>query len=207
MLSRSFKKAYSNNSGLRAYVQNFAEYFSESLIPYLNELNVGSLKDQIDALQALFGLVYAISHLAFRSKDEKMLLFIKRKIFRKEFVEKLFVILRIVESEDAISDLAIKFLKNSINMFVNHPLQHEFLGVLTLIFDSLMIVRNTDNFHGSKRLINLLKLAHSLISRNKNLVANLHKTKSREIHTILETKLEIGNVIKSTTVGWIVRLT
>ena len=207
MTTRSFKKAYLTNSSLKAYVKNFAEYFSETLIPYLNELNVAVLKQNLDSIMALFNLIQAISHLAFKTKNEKMLLFIKRRIFRKEFVEKLFAILRVVESENAISDIVIKFLKKTIDMFVNHPLQHEFMSVLTLIFDSLMIVKNTDNFNGSSRLKNLLKLAHSLISRNKNLVANLHKTKSKELHTILETKLQINNVIKSTTVGWIVRLT
>jgi hypothetical protein len=78
---------------------------------------------------------------------------------------------------------------------------------MTLVFDSLMTASNTDNFSGSQRILNLLNLAHSLIIKNANLRASLRKTKQFEVQEMITNQVQLGNVIKSTTVGWIVKLT
>jgi hypothetical protein len=51
-----------------------------------------------------------------------MILLIKKKIFRVEFVEKIFTVVKIAEAENHVSDVVIKFLTLSNYMMANHPL-------------------------------------------------------------------------------------
>ena len=214
--SKSFKSLYPTSGLLRTFLANLAKFFAETLISYTNEISLAHIAERIRVIEAIMGLLTKITETAFSNKEEKLIAFIRQKIFKKAFIARIFAVLRVIDSHQAFTDLTIQFLLNTVEMMINHPLQQEFIQVLSFVFDSLLILKESDNFAGSSRLLNLLKLAHSLVTRNKvlssaRLAKSLKSIKMAEseprLRNLLEQKSVVCGVLKSTTVGWIVRLT
>lgn len=76
----------------------------------------------MELVLAMLSMLTSILEVCYWQKDEKMILLIKKKIFRVEFVEKIFTVVKIAEAENHVSDVVIKFLTLSNYMMANHPL-------------------------------------------------------------------------------------
>ena len=72
---------------LKAYVRNLAGYIESHLIPFLVEIHAGQIRERLQVVNGLMGLLKRITQLAFKTKDEQLILFIRKRIFTEIFVE------------------------------------------------------------------------------------------------------------------------
>lgn len=194
--SRSFKQSFMYSEDLRCFARSIIGYLETNLVPFFSELQVGQVRERISVVNRFMEILACSTHLAFKADDHKLITLIRNKIFCQIFVDKFLKIMRVVESSSAFTDSSLRFVRLTLEIMESHPLRSKFYEIVSFIFDSLMIVESSENFLGTARLNQLLKLAFALISKGRYLPKINEVTRSEDLSSIL----------KSTTVGWIVRL-
>lgn len=209
--SEPFCAKYRNDSDLKNFVKSICVYYSETVVSFIEELNLGHVKEYIPVINSLLGIITAVCALLERTKEQKIRNFISKKIFRKTFLKRLEDITRVIESTDAFSTTMIRFVSQTIEMFEDGDIEEHYVSILTYLFDSLLITKNDDNFLGVHQIKLLLKLAHKLIVKNRFRMANIMSIgDKRRIEEEMSSRKNYSlktKILKSTTIGWIVRLT
>ena len=174
LTSKQFKTSFITSGEAREFVFSILRYFEQNLVPFLIEMNVSQARDNIKLLDCIVKLITNCIKLCMLSKAEKMIIFIRKRIFTKIFIKKFLKIFRVVESENAFNDSSISFVRYSLDILAGHPEIDTFVEIIAFIFDSLLVVNNTDNFIGSSRFDKLLKMTHSLLLKNKYVLSGKH---------------------------------
>lgn len=114
-----------------------------------------------------------------------MILILRKKIFTKEFLDKFLKIFKVIDSENAFNDTSIRFVRYALEVLAGHPEVATVVEIVAFVFDSMLVAGHSDNFTGTKRLMDLLELMHSLTSKNSYLIGGRKRNVNPEVASML----------------------
>ena len=204
--SQLFQNMYQSEGALRSLVEQLTLYYHEKILPMIYEIHVDSFAEKHDLILSILNLMTQSIKLALKSNDQKLLMIIRGFVTKATFIEFLSDLLRKYEAMDILSATLVKFVRWHFDIFLGSTAQATFLNCVQFMFDSALICTRTDNFVGISRLFNVLKLAHSISSRNQLIALTGKKEIFEDVKNMKKEDLKVPVAFKTSTIAWIVSL-